>query len=136
MSERKYYIPIPLGFLIIIIIAGLINFLLLAFYVFPMETVAQDANRENDLRIIQLAGKIYYQKNNYYPQEIQDLTLVHYLNDIPTDPKTGVVYIYFSNGEDYEINAVLEKDLTRMKNDGGNDDNRYEVGTNLALISS
>lgn len=136
MSERKHYIPTPLGFLIIIIIAGLINFLLLVFYVFPIETVARDANRENDLRIIQLAVKIYYQKNNQYPQDIRDLTLIHYLNDIPTDPKTGVVYIYFSNGEDYEINAVLEKNSARMKNDGGNDDHRYEVGTNLTLISS
>lgn len=58
---------------------------------------------------------------------------------LPVDPtNTGSsVYTYYSDGNAWEINAVLESDqqINKMKNDGGNDDNRYEVGSNLTLIS-
>lgn len=48
-------------------------------------------------------------------------------------------YAYQTNaaGDSWEIDAALESDQqkSKMQNDGGNDDNKYEVGSNLTIIS-
>jgi prepilin-type N-terminal cleavage/methylation domain-containing protein len=62
---------------------------------------------------------------------------------LPTDPLNSEenVYRYCSDGDAWEINAVLESDQQRSKmaNDGGDEndlanDAKYEVGSNLSLI--
>ncbi len=57
---------------------------------------------------------------------------------LPIDPvnSTTYKYTYKSNGTTWEINAVLESDQQKdkMKSDGGNDVNVYEVGSDLTLI--
>lgn len=59
---------------------------------------------------------------------------------LPIDPLNNVDfhYQYYSDGENWEINAVLESDQykVRMDVDGGNNINKYEIGTNLFLISN
>jgi prepilin-type N-terminal cleavage/methylation domain-containing protein len=46
-------------------------------------------------------------------------------------------YNYNSDGSQWEFNAVLESDQykTKMSQDGGNNDNAFEVGTSLTLIN-
>lgn len=57
---------------------------------------------------------------------------------LPVDPNNSAasLYSYYSDGNAWEINAKLESEQQKdkMKNDGGNDDNKYEVGSDLTLI--
>ncbi len=63
---------------------------------------------------------------------------------LPTDPLNDTVYhyTYCAAGDTWEINAVLESEQqkNKMKDDGGDENainatGRYEVGSNLKLIS-
>lgn len=57
---------------------------------------------------------------------------------LPVDPLNDVTnhYTYCASADSWEIDAKLEstQQSGKMKGDGGNDDNLYEVGSNLALI--
>jgi len=64
------------------------------------------------------------------------------LSRLPTDPVNSdpYRYAYAASGTDFELNANMESDYFTTKNpveanDGGNDPNLYEVGTNLTIIS-
>ena len=56
----------------------------------------------------------------------------------PLDPSNTIVYhyAYCANKGFWEINAVLESNdhISKMTNDGGDDNFKYEVGSNLKLI--
>jgi len=54
---------------------------------------------------------------------------------------TDLVYRYACKGNDFEIDARLESDAytsvdNKMANDGGDNNNLYEVGTNLKILGS
>lgn len=57
---------------------------------------------------------------------------------LPVDPSNtnDRHYTYYSDGTNWEINTVLEsaQQKDKMKTDGGNNDDVYEVGTNLNLL--
>ncbi len=59
---------------------------------------------------------------------------------LPVDPINNSTYnyTYASDGQSWEIDAVLESqqqiNAGRMSNDGGNNPNVYEVGSNLLLL--
>lgn len=59
-----------------------------------------------------------------------------YGDKLPLDPtnKKPYVYTFASDGEDFELNAVFYDNDQEMVEDGGNNPNVYEVGTNLDLI--
>lgn len=73
------------------------------------------------------------------------------LSKLPSDPLNGTAlptgalafagdskykFAYCSNGTDYEINVYLENDTkNEMKTDGGNNDNAYEVGSNISGLT-
>lgn len=61
-----------------------------------------------------------------------------YVPTLPLDPlNTGTnVYTYASDGDDFEINTVLEAsdNAALMSTDGGNDATTYEIGTSLSVI--
>ena len=63
--------------------------------------------------------------------------LSEYTSRMPIDPVNNdeYYYVYTHNGASYEINARLEYLTEEMVNDGGNDNNVYETGDNLLLIS-
>jgi len=63
--------------------------------------------------------------------------LSSYTSRLPIDPlnNSEYYYVYFHNGSSYEINAKLEHLTEDMQKDGGNDDEVYEMGDNLQLIS-
>jgi hypothetical protein len=58
---------------------------------------------------------------------------------LPLDPvNDGVLhYVYCADKDGWEINAVLEssQQSPKMQNDGGDDNTKYEVGSNLNLIN-
>ncbi len=58
---------------------------------------------------------------------------------LPIDPSNNSTYFYTyrSDGTTYEFNAVLESQQNQplMQNDGGDNDNVYEVGSSLTLIN-
>lgn len=59
---------------------------------------------------------------------------------LPVDPinSTAYHYTYCVNNDAWEIDTVLESDQQKdkMKNDGGGEDDKYEVGSNLSLIAA
>lgn len=62
---------------------------------------------------------------------------------LPVDPTNSSVYhyTYCSDGKAWEIDTVLESEQQSPKmidatGDGGNEDTRYEVGSDLTLISA
>ncbi|MBI2599679.1 prepilin-type N-terminal cleavage/methylation domain-containing protein [Candidatus Daviesbacteria bacterium] len=59
---------------------------------------------------------------------------------LPADPTNDTTshYTYCSDGDSWEINATLEsvQQSGKTKTDGGDDDNLYEVGSNLKLVST
>lgn len=60
------------------------------------------------------------------------------LTILPVDPKNGTRfhYTYSSDGNGYELDAVLESNQykTQMASDGGDNDNVFETGTSLTLL--
>lgn len=60
---------------------------------------------------------------------------------LPADPVNDATYRYTyttnAAGDKWEINAVLEsqKFQTKMANDGGNNDNVYEVGSDYSILN-
>lgn len=70
--------------------------------------------------------------------------LGRYIPALPLDPTndatlaTPLVYSFQSTADNYEINAVLEyvDNEVKMRTDGGNDDEVYEVGTSLTIIGA
>ncbi len=59
---------------------------------------------------------------------------------LPVDPtnSTAYHYTYCADKDQWEIDTALESDQQKdkMKNDGGNEDDKYEVGSNLSLIAA
>ncbi len=60
---------------------------------------------------------------------------------LPVDPLHPSIpnhYTYCAASDAWEIDTVLESDQqkSKMSNDGGEDDTKYEVGSNLALIKT
>lgn len=108
---------------------------------------AQDARRKTDLVSVQSALELYFSNNNHYPIKASAVILPDglkeelvgggYASSIPQDPGSGsYTYQSTANGLDYELNAVLIYDTESMIADGGNDSQRYEVGTLLTIIGS
>ncbi|MCL5784215.1 MAG: prepilin-type N-terminal cleavage/methylation domain-containing protein [Patescibacteria group bacterium] len=60
------------------------------------------------------------------------------ISTLPVDPINNPTYhyTYYSDGVSFELNAVLESSKQRftMAQDGGDNNNVYEVGTDLALL--
>ncbi len=79
---------------------------------------ARDARRMADLSSIRFAAEMYYDDNNIYPSTLNDLTPYLYGAEIPTDPKTNLLYQYMllENGNNFEICADFEKDLQKKAN--------------------
>lgn len=62
------------------------------------------------------------------------------VSTLPVDPvnNSSYHYTYCANDNKYEIDAVLESEklANKVSQDGGNEGDKYEVGTNLSLIDS
>ena len=59
---------------------------------------------------------------------------------LPVDPvnSTAYHYTYCADNDTWEINTVLESSQQsgKMSTDGGNENTRYEVGSNLTIVAA
>jgi len=62
--------------------------------------------------------------------------LSKYIQKLPVDPTNDSTYFYryTHNDNNFEIDCVLQIEMSKMQNDGGNNASRYEVGTDLSLL--
>jgi len=125
-----------------------------------LRSKARDATRVVDMGVLHQAIK-EYQIDNDFPPDVDDTTrasnvstggdfedadgtgwiqvrLSDYLTKIPVDPLNSgdYVYRYRKSGKQYELEAQLEGEIDKMDNDydGGDDDGKYELGTDLSLL--
>ncbi len=75
---------------------------------------------------------VYSPTSGWIPADLSD-----YLPKYPTDPLNDATYHYeyFQNGGGYEISARMEYLTEEPQSDGGNDPLKFELGTDLLLIS-
>jgi len=75
---------------------------------------------------------LYSALSGWVPVDLSD-----YFSRYPTDPVNDATYHYeyFHNNVDYEVSTRLEQLLDKASEDGGNDPLKYELGTNLLLIT-
>ncbi len=81
--------------------------------------------------------------NGWIPINFGSISSGSPLSVLPVDPSNGATYYYAYSADetqyDFEINAVLEStkyttgDNDKQANDGGDNDNVYEVGSDLTL---
>ena len=71
---------------------------------------ARDAKRVLDINQLQLALELYKNQAGLYPRQLNELVGGGYINQIPTDPKSGLAYFYAVSGirTDYHLGAALE----------------------------
>jgi hypothetical protein len=85
-----------------------------AFYFFldPLgsRSGGRDVKRQSDQTIIQNGLGQYFQKNNRYPDKLDDL-VPGSLSDIPRDPQTGAEYSYqpLDNDQNYKLCVNFEQ---------------------------
>lgn len=115
----------------------------------------RDSQRKSAMADVQLALELYADdtKSLYPPNSAQkddlktnysnlvNYIIPKYLISLPSDPTNTSPYIfeYKVNDSltDYELNIVLESDSDDAdENDGGNENDIYEVGTDLNIISN
>lgn len=126
--------------LVVIAIVGLLTSLTMA----ALQNARQksrDANRKGDLKQISTALGLYLSGdgNGRYPiqtewshfnnSSLSVLVSSGLITKIPNDPLNNYYYDYKSDGIDFKIMTQLEVDNNLMENDGGNDDNKYEIFT-------
>jgi len=116
---------------------------------------ARDADRKSDLRAVQTALELFASDNrDFYPcasgtdtaafTELVTNTLTPYLSSAIEDPSNTSPYQYEfatscigTDGTEYDLSAALENENdTSLISDGGGNDCRYEVGTDLDLGST
>lgn len=78
--------------------------------------------------------------NGWIPIDFTDISSGSPLSVLPVDPTNNATYFYAYKGEsanyDFELNAALESEKytgDKDLNDGGDNDNLYEVGSLLTL---
>ena len=121
----------------------------------PVEQLnkARDIKRMTELSQIRDAILIYISENNtlpttstnslsnktnldgtgWIPIDFTKITIGKPLPYLPLDPKnnSSFHYIFLSDGNHFELDCILESKLykDKMTKDGGNNNNKYEVGT-------
>ena len=121
---------------------------------------ARDNIRLSDISVLERSISEFALDNKRYPDQVNVLrmstalppgathiqdshggwikdNLSQYNEKLPIDPinDSNFYYSYTHSDTGFELNAKMEYYVEKMSEDGGNDDNVYEVGNNLNLIS-
>jgi hypothetical protein len=98
----------------LILVAGSLYFLL-----DPLrtQTSGRDTKRQSDATIVENGLAQYFQKNNRYPDKLDDM-VPGTISDIPRDPQTGQEYSYqpLDNNQDYKLCIVFEQQQQQCVN--------------------
>lgn len=134
-----------------------------AFLIKPGQTMAKkrDAQRISDLSRLQIAIESFALDHKATPGDMDTYhsdngtdaadgtgwihgsnmsDMPKYIGSLPMDPINQGEFVYRYQRDPgcwacgYEIDAKLETDTQKMANDGGDDSNRYEVGSELNLL--
>jgi len=126
--------------LVVIAIVGLLSSLAMSGLLNARQK-SRDVNRKGDLKQISTALGLYLSGdgNGRYPiqtewahfenSSLSALVSSGLMTELPSDILSDYYYDYKSDGVDFKIMAQLELDNDLMENDGGNDDNKYEIFT-------
>lgn len=133
---------IPKGHTLIelVLVMGIVSilFAVVVLNVNPLENKqnARDQKRMSDLQLLDRVVNEYLVDKKTLPTSLST-DLSEYTVKIPVDPIDDAIYYYqyAQNVVTYELSAVLENSPDISKNDGGNDDDAYELGNDLTLIS-
>lgn len=95
----------------------------------------RDNKRLADIKTLDRMVNEFMLDNGYYPDLATD-NLLDYHPFIPQDPINDAQYnySYTTDGSVYEINVRFEALTDEMLNDGGNQDDMYEIGNDLTLL--
>lgn len=75
---------------------------------------ARDAERLNDVKQLQVALELFYNRNGAYPTSLDQLLAANndqntdYMPALPADPKTGDAYEYSGGDNDYAVRATSD----------------------------
>ncbi len=69
---------------------------------------ARDSQRQSDLTQLKTTLDAYYSDNNYYPTQLDQLT-VSYIKQLPKDPTTGLDYKYAVDQNNLQWNVLFAK---------------------------
>ncbi|MFH0852751.1 MAG: prepilin-type N-terminal cleavage/methylation domain-containing protein [bacterium] len=123
---------------------------------------ARDAKRIQSIKQVQTALELFYSANGYYPKHDGDTSmygyafsdwgshcggwwctletfLSPYIKPLPRDPngETQLTNYFFyrthGDGQSYGLAAILEKQNSTSMNDGGCENQSFEVGPSLSL---
>ncbi len=72
---------------------------------------ARDAQRQSDLREIQIAIENYKRAEGQYPAQLSALT-PRYIVEMPLDPATGEEYLYGTNGDVFKLMSQEVESIT------------------------
>ncbi len=126
--------------LVVIAIVGLLSSLAMSGLLNARQK-SRDVNRKGDLKQVSTALGLYLSGdgNGRYPiqtewahfsdSSLSALVSSGLMTELPSDILSDYYYDYKSDGVDFKIMAQLELDNDLMENDGGNDDNKYEIFT-------
>ena len=104
--------------LVVIAIIGILAAFILA-SMSESRAQARDAERLNDLKQMQTALELYYNRNKEYPADLDDIGT--YIDSVPTDPRTGDSYTYQieNSGRNYAIQASSDDETIDCKVQSG-----------------
>lgn len=159
MKRLKKAFTLP-ELLVVLTIISILSGIIIVNITFAREK-ARDAKRRTDIETIKDATELYYEVHQTWPGSSGTDVKVYYSNvtsptnltrwallktalsselSLPSDPRNGsqYYYAYATNGSDYEINCVFERDPGSMANDGGPSDSidTYEIGSDLTVIKA
>ncbi|OGE77862.1 MAG: hypothetical protein A2751_02350 [Candidatus Doudnabacteria bacterium RIFCSPHIGHO2_01_FULL_46_14] len=82
------------------------------------QAVIRDEQRLKDIESLQTALETYFTAKKTYPKLLDELMAEKILTSVPTDPKSGVQYLYSPFGQtstDYSLSFILESDIGTLK---------------------
>jgi len=82
------------------------------------QAVIRDEQRLKDIEALQTALTSYFTAKKEYPKLLDQLITEKILPAVPTDPKSGVQYLYSPFGDpslDYSLSFILETDMGTLK---------------------
>lgn len=68
---------------------------------------ATDSQIKSDMNQIKAGLELYFAEKEIYPKTLDELVTANIIKAIPTNPKTGKPYDFFSNGEVYTVSSTL-----------------------------